>query len=189
MTDFGGARKWAQELVLKHLTSGGFAIDTTTGNGYDTLWLCQTVGHDGSVLGFDIQEEAVSRTHARLAEAGLEDIATLVNAGHERMDEYAKKQADAIVFNLGWLPGSPHECTTKLKTTLIAVDKALALLKIGGVLTVCVYPGHPEGEREKAALLNWAKELDDKKFDCVVFGYANIKKQPPFLIAVTKRKE
>lgn len=99
-----------------------------------------------------------------------------------------KEPLDAAVFNLGWLPGSPHACTTRAETTLQAANAALALLKSGGVLTICVYPGHEEGAREREALLQWAGALDDGVYDAVAQEYLNIRKQPPLLIAVTKRQ-
>ena len=98
-----------------------------------------------------------------------------------------KEPLDAAVFNLGWLPGSPHACTTQVDTTLQAAEAALSLLKPGGVLTICVYPGHEEGTRERGALLQWAGALDDGVYDAMAQEYLNIRKKPPLLIAVTKR--
>ena len=83
--------------------------------------------------------------------------------------------------------GSPHACTTQVDTTLQAAEAALSLLKPGGVLTICVYPGHEEGTRERGALLQWAGALDDGVYDAMAQEYLNIRKKPPLLIAVTKR--
>ena len=68
-----------------------------------------------------------------------------------------------------------------------AAEAALSLLKPGGVLTICVYPGHEEGTRERGALLQWAGALDDGVYDAMAQEYLNIRKKPPLLIAVTKR--
>ena len=56
------AHQWASEV----LTPGGAAIDATTGNGHDTLFLARQVGPDGHVFGFDIQEQAIQNTRRRL---------------------------------------------------------------------------------------------------------------------------
>ena len=188
MADFGGARKWARALIEENVPSGATVVDATMGNGYDTLWLTELVGDKGRVYAFDIQKEALERTCERLKENHLEGRATLIKSGHETMNEYVSEPIDAAVFNLGWLPGTPHECTTRVETTLKAVNQALNLLKSGGILTVCVYPGHEEGLCEREALTKWAENLDDGIYDAVIFRYANIRKLPPLLIAVTRRK-
>ncbi len=54
-------------------------------------------------------------------------------------------------------------------------------------MTICVYPGHKEGDEELSALTEWAENLNEKQFDALIFRYANISKKPPVLIAITKR--
>ena len=103
------------------------------------------------------------------------------------MAEFVHEQADVILFNLGWLPGIEHAVTTRTETTLAAVNAAVELLKPGGVMTVCVYPGHDEGKRELAALLEWAKGLDSAWLDARITSYLNIRNDPPVMIAVAKR--
>ena len=185
--DLGNARAWTRELWDKLSLEGAFVIDATVGNGYDTVYLAGKVGETGRVYGFDVQTEAIGATRARLNEAGLLDRCRLIPDSHENVDAYVKDPVDGVMFNLGWLPKAEHAVTTHAESTLKAVSKCLELLKKGGLMTVCVYPGHPEGEREKAALLAWAKALDDSAFDARVTEYLNIAKRPPLLIAVTRR--
>ena len=188
--DFRSARYWAAELIERALFPGARAVDATLGNGRDALWLCELVGETGHVTGFDIQPEAVARSHARLQAAGVLDRAELICDGHEHLSKYiAPATVDAAVFNLGWLPGAPHALTTRTQTTLTAVNAALAALKPGGVLTVCVYPGHAEGAREREALLAWARALDARRYDAMVRAYLNQPNDPPLLIAVKKNEE
>ena len=187
--DFRSARYWAAELIGPALYPGARAVDATLGNGHDALWLCGLVGEAGRVYGFDIQPEAVSRSRERLRAAGLEDRATLLCAGHERMAEFVREPVDAVVFNLGWLPGAAHGVTTRTDTTLRAVDAALSLLKPDGVLTVCVYPGHAEGAREREALLDWAAALDGRWYDAMLRRYLNQPNDPPLLIAVRRKRQ
>ena len=186
--DFRSARFWAAELVGPALCPGAVAVDATMGNGQDTLWLCERVGDNGRVYAFDVQQEAVQRTRERLESAGMSGRATLYCMGHERMAEAVCEPVDAVMFNLGWLPGAAHGVTTQVETTLRAVDAALSLLKPDGLMTVCVYPGHDEGARELEALLRWAEGLDPKRFDALVKCYLNQPNDPPRMIAVKRKR-
>lgn len=185
--DFKSARHWARELISDALPSGGVAIDATMGNGHDTLWLCQIAGENGRVYAFDIQAQAVNNTALRLRDAGLEKRARLFHAGHETMAEHVHESADAIVFNLGWLPGGEKDVTTLTDTTLRAVNAACGLLAASGIMTICIYPGHTEGTREKSALLEWAARLDPKKFDVMLKAYLNQPNDPPLMLAIRRR--
>ena len=185
--DFHSARFWAAELIDPALFPGARAVDATMGNGGDTLRLCRLVGETGRVYAFDVQPEAVARTRQRLEGEGVLERATLFCAGHERMDRLVPEPVDAVVFNLGWLPGALHGVTTMVETTLEAVNAALALLKPEGLMTICVYPGHEEGARELEALNAWACGLDPKHFDVMARYYMNQPNAPPRLIAVRKR--
>ena len=187
--DFRSARFWAAELIEGALHSGARALDATLGNGHDALWLCGLVGEAGHVYGFDVQAEAVERSRARLEEAGVANRATLILDGHEHLGAYVEDESiDAAMFNLGWLPGAPHGVTTQTQTTLCAVDAALRALRPEGILTICVYPGHPEGARERDALLTWARALDGRRYDVMLRAYLNQENDPPLMIAVKKNK-
>jgi hypothetical protein len=185
--DFKSARHWARELISDALSRGGVAIDATMGNGHDTLWLCGLVGETGRVYAFDIQAQAVANTASRLAESGMSERAVLFHAGHETMAEHVKERADAIVFNLGWLPGGEKSVTTLTDTTLAAVNAATELLAASGVMTICIYPGHSEGAREKNALLSWAEALDPSIFDVMLRAYLNQPNDPPLMLAIRRR--
>ena len=187
--DFRSARFWAAEMIEPALYDGARAIDATMGNGGDTCWLCARVGESGCVDAFDVQPEALARTAERLESAGLRDRAKLHCLGHERMGEVVQTPVDVVMFNLGWLPGAEHGVTTRVETTLRAVDAALSLLKPEGLMTICVYPGHAEGARELDALLEWAARLDPRRFDALVKCYLNQPNDPPRLIAVKRKKE
>lgn len=186
--DFRSARYWASELIGPALGPGAVAIDATMGNGQDTLWLCRSVGETGRVYAFDVQKEAVERTRERLKSAGMLDRATLLCLGHEHMAEAVREPVDAVMFNLGWLPGAEHIVTTRAETTLLAANAALTLLKPDGLMTICVYPGHAEGARELETLLQWAMKLDSKRFDAMTRGYLNQPNDPPQLIAVKRKR-
>ncbi|MDO4356794.1 MAG: class I SAM-dependent methyltransferase [Clostridia bacterium] len=187
--DLKSARHWAREIIEEAIPEGGTAIDATMGNGHDTLWLCQMVGERGHVYAFDVQPEALESTRARLAQADMDARAELILDGHQHMAEHVRQPVDAILFNLGWLPGVAHAVTTRTETTLAAVNAALTLLRPGGAMTICVYPGHEEGKREREALLDWAAGLDSERYDACVKAYLNIRNDPPVMIAVAARMQ
>lgn len=187
-TDFKSARFWAKEMIENAVFPGACVIDATMGNGHDTAWLCELVGENGKVYAFDVQQEAVDRTAERLELAGFRQRAELFCLGHEHMAEVIHQQADAIVFNLGWLPGAEHGVTTQTSTTLLAVEAALSLLKEEAVMTVCIYPGHEEGTKELHALLEWASKLDDHRYDAMIKCYVNQPNDPPRMLAIRKKK-
>jgi len=187
-TDFRSARFWAKEMIENAVFSGACVIDATMGNGHDTAWLCELVGKSGKVYAFDVQQEAVERTAERLEQAGFRQRAELFCLGHEHMAEVIHQQADAIVFNLGWLPGAEHGVTTQTSTTLLAVEAAVSLLKEEAIMTICIYPGHEEGTKELHALLDWAAKLDDRRYDAMIKCYVNQPNDPPRMLAIRKKK-
>lgn len=182
------ARYLAADYMTRAVRSGDTVVDATMGNGKDTLFLCGLVGESGHVYAFDVQAEAVARTRERIDEAGYASRATLLLAGHETMAEHVKGPVQAVMFNLGWLPGAVHAVTTKTETTLAAVRAATALIAPGGIVTVCVYPGHEEGARELEALGALAAGLDVRRFNVLHHRFVNASLQTPQLILIQRNK-
>ncbi len=135
-------------FIKEHLREGDVCCDFTMGNGYDTVFLSQTVGEKGRVYAFDVQEQAVEATRKRLAESGCPENYTLIRDSHHRAKEYVHEKIKAGMFNLGWLPGSDRSVFTLRETTLKAVEAAIGLMDRDAVITVAVYPGHEEGDAE-----------------------------------------
>ena len=147
-----------KHFILQHLGRGEVAVDFTMGNGNDTLFLSKTVGENGRVYAFDIQESALLSTRARLEENGAPENYTLICASHSRVREFVKKPIKAGMFNLGYLPGSGKKCVTTMReTTMAAVEAAIELLEPDGVLIIAIYPGHEEGALEGNMLREYFK--------------------------------
>ena len=182
------ARHLAADYMIRSIREGDSVVDATMGNGKDTLFLCELVGEKGHVYAFDVQAEAVERTKERVQEAGFGERTTLFLAGHETMAQHVKAPVQAVMFNLGWLPGAEHIVTTKTDTTLEAVRAACDLIASGGIVTVCVYPGHEEGTRELSALLEYAAALDVRRFNVAHHRFINASSQTPQLILIQKNK-
>lgn len=182
------ARHLAADYMIRTIREGDAVVDATMGNGKDTLFLCELVGECGHVYAFDVQAEAVERTRERVNEAGFEPRTTLLLAGHETMKEHVPQGVQAVMFNLGWLPGAEHIVTTKTNTTLMAVEAALELIAPGGIVTVCVYPGHDEGTRELEALKAYVSGLSVRTFNVLHHSFVNASSQTPQLFLIQRNK-
>jgi tRNA1(Val) A37 N6-methylase TrmN6 len=158
----------AQRAVAESLHAGGIAVDATAGNGHDALFLASSVGAKGKVYAFDIQQAALSAAAKRLEQAGLLMRVELIRAGHETMATHLPPERlgriDAVMFNLGYLPGGDKSLITAAETTLQALDAAATLLAPGGVLTILAYPGHRGGAAETAAVRRWCGMLHGEAF-------------------------
>ena len=171
-------------LLRRFVQPGNRVADATCGNGKDTLLLAELVGEAGHVYAFDIQQEALARTAERLAEKGLEQRVSLLHTGHERLQELVKPLLQAVVFNLGWLPGASREIATVTATTLTALEAALHLLAPAGLLLVTCYPGHSGGDTESAAVQEWATALSSRNYFVWRMGQLNVSDTAPFCLVI-----
>lgn len=158
----------AHEAIRAVLGPGDIAVDATVGNGHDTRFLAEAVGENGRVHGFDIQAEALSSAGARLEEAGLRNRVILLHRSHGEMAAALPAQliaqVRAVMFNLGYLPGSDKRVITASDSTLPALEQSLELLAPGGRISVLAYTGHPGGREEAEAVKAWAGRLDRARF-------------------------
>ena len=176
--------RWAQLLLEDRLRPGDVAVDATLGNGHDALFLCGRILPGGHLYGFDVQSAALSNTACRLVSSGVkESDFTLFHAGHECMAEKLpaalRGSLAAVMFNLGYLPGSDKQCITRTETTMQAAATALEWLKPGGLLTVVVYPGHEGGAEEARQLALWAAKLDARACEVQHLRPVNRAAAPP----------
>jgi methylase of polypeptide subunit release factors len=180
------ATELAHSLLRQALRPGDWAIDATVGNGHDTLFLAEQAGAAGRVFGFDVQEQALASAAKRLGD--LSHV-TLYHAGHERMSEFlpeeAKGRIAAVMFNLGYLPGNDHSVTTHSETTIAAVDQALGILAVKGIITLVLYTGHPGGAEEAADVLAHATNLP-AQFAATRFQRLNTASPAPELLAIER---
>lgn len=174
--------------MAKVLFEGAIAVDATAGNGFDTLFLCRSVGKGGKVYGFDIQESAIRNTETLLNENGCASRAVLIKDSHHRMSEYVKESVDCVVFNLGYLPKGDHLITTMKETTVNALEQALYLLNPGGAVFIALYWGHPGGEEERAAVEKFAESLPASQWDVSETSFPNKNKAPLMMIIQKKSR-
>jgi predicted methyltransferase len=177
----------ARTLLHEVIQHGDTVIDATAGNGHDTQFLAECVGPDGSVLAFDIQENAIHATSDRLREAGLASRVRLYQTSHAHMAAHAEPgSVSAIMFNLGYLPGDDHQLTTEAATTLAALNAATSLLKPGGTLTIVCYPGHAEGATEAAEVETWLTTLATSGWRIARYALLGTARPAPFLLVARK---
>lgn len=180
------AVKMAHRLVAAVLPEGATAIDATVGNGHDTLFLARNVGSLGKVYGFDIQTEALQSADDRLRAAGCRQQVTMIQAGHETMTEHIAGPVDAVMFNLGYLPGGDHGQITRADTTITAIEAGMKLLRPGGLMSIVVYTGHPGAAEERESVERLVRQLERREYCVVRMEFVNRSKKPPYLILIEK---
>ncbi len=153
----------AHHFIAEGLSDTAFAIDATAGNGHDTVFLAR---HAGTVWAMDCQETALEKTRARLAAHGLH--ARLIHLDHRGLGAFLEKKnpppIDAVMFNLGYLPGGDKTIITEAESTLSAISALLTRLSPSGRMTILSYRGHPGGKEEASAIARFLADLDPKKY-------------------------
>ena len=180
------ARFLARDALMQAVQPGDTVVDATMGNGHDTLFLAEQVGAEGHVYAFDIQESAVESTRKLLEDHNVSDRVTLFCRSHAEMAGAVPSGLAAAVFNLGWLPGGDHSVTTLCASTEKAVLSALELLKPGGIVTVCAYPGHEEGNRELEMLTGLLSGLSNRTYNVLRQTFLNAGPGAPECFIVQK---
>ncbi|EMC18064.1 tRNA (mnm(5)s(2)U34)-methyltransferase [Streptococcus mutans] len=137
------------------------------------------------VYAFDVQEQALIKTREKLGNLGFNNVQLILD-GHQTIDKYVDGPIRAAIFNLGYLPSADKTIITKPDTTLEAIGKILDRLEVGGRISIMIYYGHEGGDKEKDAVLNFVKELDQQHFTVMLYQPLNQINTPPFLVMIEK---
>ena len=175
-----------KKFILEHLKKGDIAVDFTMGNGHDTEFLSKTVGEDGHVYAFDIQEQALASTSENLKNADCPNNYTLVLDSHHNVKKYVDVPIKAGMFNLGYLPGGNKKITTMRETTMPAIEAAISLLDKDAILLIAVYPGHEEGDAEGKMICEYLSTLNRSKICATRVNILNSPTSPYFIVIETK---
>ena len=171
-----------------YLDEGMQVLDATLGNGEDAVFLCEKIGKSGFLEGIDIQDDAVNQSRIKLEEKSFENFQLRIG-NHKYIDQlYEGQYFDLIVYNLGYLPKSNKVCTTLLDSTAESIQKALQLIKVGGILSITTYRGHDEGVKEYQWLMSYTQQLDTKAYHVMKFEYLNQGVQTPSVILIERKK-
>lgn len=159
--------KEAQSIIAAYIKPGDITIDATVGNGLDTQFLASRVGPAGHVYGFDIQAQALQLAKERMQGLDLHRQVTLITASHEFLSQHIPKQyfgrVKAVMFNLGYLPGSNKSVVTQSKSTLASLTRAREIVAQDGVISILAYAAHAGGNEELQAVQDWLSALDKNK--------------------------
>ena len=175
-----------KQFILNHLSEGDTAVDFTMGNGHDTEFLSKTVGPEGFVYAFDIQEQALASTQENLVKAGCPDNYQLILDSHSNVKKYVDVPFKAGMFNLGWLPGGDKSITTLRETTLPAIRDAISLMDKDAILNIAVYPGHKEGDAEGQMILDYLAGISRHRVCATLVKIVNSPTSPFFIVVETK---
>jgi glycine oxidase len=180
----------AQTLVREVVEPGDSVIDATAGNGHDTCFLAEAVGHGGRVVAFDVQSDALQRTSARLDDIGYQNV-SLHQRSHAEMNdavpESFRGSVAAVMFNLGYLPGGDHAVTTETESSIAALRIALELVRSGGIITVLAYPGHDGGNDETGSVQHLIAKFPDAEFETSIRKSATTSETAPMLFVIVRR--
>ena len=172
----------SHDFLSQVLDKNSIAIDATMGNGNDTVFLSHLAK---KVYAFDVQEQALIKTREKLEQLNIKNVQHILD-GHQTINKYVTEPIRAAIFNLGYLPSADKSVITQPATTLTAIKKILERLEIGGRLAIMVYYGHEGGDKEKDAVLNFVKELDQQHFTVMLYQPLNQINTPPFLVMIEK---
>lgn len=185
LTSFEALARQAVTQAVSLAGAGCVLVDATAGNGHDTVFLARlALPEGGEVVAFDIQAQALEGVQDRLTQEDLH--ATLVCASHVELREHVPGDVTAIMFNLGFLPGSDKAVVTRKDSTLAALEAAADLLAVHGVLSVHAYSGHPGGKEEVEAVAAWVRALPRKHWRAQAVSEANRSEKAEFLWLMEK---
>lgn len=156
------------------LQRGDIAIDATCGNGLDSLFIAQRIldleqqqrlgksdfeGQPSVRLHcIDIQASAIETTRRRLENAGYRNQIKYHHCSHELLPpEVEPESVSLATYNLGYLPASNKQVITLPHSTISSLSASAKLIRVGGVLSVTSYRGHPGGLEETDAVEEFAR--------------------------------
>lgn len=181
--------EWCHRMIREIVHPGDLCVDATMGNGHDTALLSSLAGTEGRVIAFDIQEIALKNTKERLQKNGCPSNVTLLLESHTEMEKYIEPgSASCITFNFGYLPGGDHKKATRADTSVRAIAAGLGLLRVGGLMSLCIYSGGDTGFQERDAILAFLKNLDSKQYLVLKTEYFNRPNHPPIPAFVIRLK-
>jgi tRNA G37 N-methylase Trm5 len=176
----------SHDYIKKVVKDGSITIDATAGNGNDTLFLANLVKSKGRVYSFDIQKKAINKTFEKIKKNNLTKNVKLICDTHENILKYINIEVDAVMFNLGYLPGGDHSICTRFESTKVAIDSSLKILKKSGLISIVIYHGGDSGFGERNKLLEYLEIIDPEKYHVMKTEFINQINCPPILVLIEK---
>ena len=174
---------FSKKQIKERIEECDIAVDATLGRGNDSLFLSSIAKE---VYAFDIQDEAINYSKDLFLSNKINNV-TIIKDSHENMANYISS-CDIVMFNLGYLPKGDKTITTIPNTSLKAIQEAIRLLNVKGIISIIFYPGCPSGLEEVNLITEYLKELDQKKYDVIEYNFINQINNPPFCVLIERIK-
>lgn len=163
-------------------------VDSTAGNGKDSLKLLKKMERKSKLYCFDIQKEAVLKTEGLLQKENQDEKEIVfINDSHEFLDKYVKEKIDFLIMNLGYLPGGDKSITTKANSTKKCLEIAISKLNPGGLVFITFYRGFKNGKEEYDKLSKFLREINQRKFNVTETNFINQVNSPPNLVIIERK--
>lgn len=161
----------AHTLIAQILNQGDTVVDATCGNGNDSLFLAKRIFGDqdiGTLYCMDIQKAAIEKTRLKLEKELNPKYMEKIHFDNQCHSSFSSSiSADslsAVVYNLGYLPGSDKTLITNSTTTIRSISNALLLLRKNGIISITCYRGHEGGLDESHAVESFLEALPSSKW-------------------------
>ena len=175
--------EFAHKTIKDRVSSNDICVDMTVGNGNDILFMAKITKF---VYGFDIQQQAIDNTTKLLKQNNIDNYRLFLSS-HENVDKLVNEKVKAFIFNLGYLPTGDKSITTNYESTINAINNALKILDVKGVIIIVVYVGHESGKIEDEKLNEYIKTLNQKQYDVISYRFLNQINNPPYCIVIERK--
>lgn len=166
-------------IIENFIDDKDIAIDATLGNGFDTDFLRTKFN---KVYAFDIQSCATDEYKKKCYEN-----VEVINDSHSNFKKYIDKPVQAIVYNLGYLPGGDKSITTIKETSIKSMEDGLEMISPGGFMIIACYVGHNQGLEEYRSIREYVENLSKKKYGVLEQKFINRSEKCPILIVIEKK--
>lgn len=184
MIAYHHAVEFQHTLWDEALREARIIVDITCGNGHDLYYLATHAQAGANLYGIDIQEIAIKSSKERLEGYPV----TFYKGSHDEvLEAHIPSGIDLLVANLGYLPKGDHQIMTHERTTIKAIQVAMAKLNPQGLITVVAYPGTEMGAKERDELVAFLKTIDQRKFHVSTWQPLNQQHNPPELYILQRR--
>lgn len=182
-----GLLRVSHALVRATVSPGDTCVDATAGNGFDSLLLSRLLfppsppstasattpsSSSSKLYCIDVQPGAIQNvTKLLIGELGEDVVNTSVKfilGSHAPLpsDLQRDPRVTAIIYNLGYLPGSADKSVaTSADTTLQSLTDGISVLARGGLISCCAYRFHEGGQEEERRVREFLRTLDLREWD------------------------
>lgn len=182
-----GLLRVSHALVRATVSPGDTCVDATAGNGFDSLLLSRLLfspsplstvstttrsSSSSKLYCIDVQPGAIQNaTKLLIGELGEDVVNTSVKfilGSHAPLpsDLQSDPRVTAIIYNLGYLPGSADKSVaTSADTTLQSLTDGISVLARGGLISCCAYRFHEGGQEEERRVREFLRTLDLREWD------------------------